>query len=475
MKKPASDEECLCTETTQLTNIGSLQSEIESIINHSELKNVCLNIQDETTDKETAERPASTSCKCHEIFSLYFPTPSEAPGIPVSEEQSSPRQLPTTEPRTPKGPVVSDSCICRAHKIDSYTKSLPLDKDRETCKNPFWCIFNWKKSSRRECCEKSDVCGVRSKQECQGYEKSCGCSEMSEGKAGKQKLNKPKEKYEKRQSRHRDKDIPERIDIYYFDHGNSAYYQTTDSPPIVLTEKCAERTDNAATRFWAEIFGTIHIGTAFVTAFILQLLRFILYSICRPLTVGIVQLFGDYFLKPCLSILFNAVIQPVLILLYNIATSLRDLCEPLAEAIGLFLREIANVCRSIRIVEVKQGTAPPVRCCLEDSNEPRVSEDRSFSSCQRSCVQLYPISHCVCVYITAFWEWLCLSLSLSLSLSLYIYIYIYIYICLCLFSLLSFLCSRQSRKQFAEAQAERREKFSQYAPGAEPNIFPIFH
>lgn len=136
----------------------------------------------------------------------------------------------------------------------------------------------------------------------------------------------------------------------------------TDSPPILVTERCAEKTDQAATRFWAEIFGTIHIGTAFVTAFILQFLRFILYSIIRPLTVGILQMLADYFIKPCLAIVFNAFIQPVLILLYNIATSFKDLCEPIAEAIGLFLREVANVCAAIRIVEVKQGTAPSAVC-----------------------------------------------------------------------------------------------------------------
>ncbi|KAF3421829.1 hypothetical protein E2986_00002 [Frieseomelitta varia] len=143
---------------------------------------------------------------------------------------------------------------------------------------------------------------------------------------------------------------------------DTKYYRTTDSPPILATEKCAEKTDQAATRFWAEIFGTIHIGTAFITAFVLQLVRFILYSIIRPLTVGILQLLADYFIKPLLSIVFNTLIQPVLILLYNIATSCKDLCEPIAEAIGLFLREIAHVCAAIRVVEVKQGTAPSVAC-----------------------------------------------------------------------------------------------------------------
>lgn len=137
------------------------------------------------------------------------------------------------------------------------------------------------------------------------------------------------------------------------------YYRTTDSPPILATEKCAEKSDYIATRFWAEIFGTVHIGIAFVTAFILQLFRFILFSIIRPLTVGMLQLFADYFIKPFLSIIFNALIQPILILLYNIATSFRDLCEPLAEAFGFFLRELAHVFRSFRIVEVNRTNTTP--------------------------------------------------------------------------------------------------------------------
>ncbi|XP_029055695.1 uncharacterized protein LOC114882805 [Osmia bicornis bicornis] len=186
--------------------------------------------------------------------------------------------------------------------------------------------------------------------------------EISEGIPNKRKQNPPKVVKPEEKEKEKEIKVTEKIEIYYFDHGNSAYYRTTDSPPILATEKCAEKTDQAATRFWAEIFGTIHIGTAFVTAFILQFLRFILYSVIRPLTVGILQLLADYFIKPLLSIIFNALIQPVLILLYNIATSLRDLCEPIAEAMGLFLRELANVCAAIRIVEVKQGTAPSAVC-----------------------------------------------------------------------------------------------------------------
>ncbi|KAF2904944.1 hypothetical protein ILUMI_01225 [Ignelater luminosus] len=144
-----------------------------------------------------------------------------------------------------------------------------------------------------------------------------------------------------------------RVDVYYFDHGNAAYYRTTDSPPLILTEILAEKAENYATKFWAELFGTIYIGFAFFTSFFLQFFRFVLHSIVRPLTIGVLQLISDYFFKPFLATLFNAVIQPPLIFFYNIATSLRDLCDPIAEGLGYFLRETAVVFKSIRLFEMK--------------------------------------------------------------------------------------------------------------------------
>ncbi|XP_076303199.1 uncharacterized protein LOC143221677 [Lasioglossum baleicum] len=228
------------------------------------------------------------------------------------------------------------------------------------------CPFKWKWSKKDHTNRKDKTYKVRlTQQKCPHYAEPFMCCEISEGIPNKRctKTPKPITPPKPEETPKPEEPSPmEKIEIYYFDHGNSAYFRTTDSPPILATEKCAEKTDQAATRFWAEIFGTVHIGTAFVTAFILQLIRFVLYSIIRPLTVGILQMFADYFIKPCLSILFNAIIQPVLILFYNIATSLKDLCEPIAEAVGLFLREIANLFAAIRIVEVKQGVPSTVAC-----------------------------------------------------------------------------------------------------------------
>ncbi|CAG9766674.1 unnamed protein product [Ceutorhynchus assimilis] len=166
-----------------------------------------------------------------------------------------------------------------------------------------------------------------------------------------------------------------RVDVYYFDHGSYNHYQTTDAPPLVTTEEIADLTEKHTTRFWAELFGSIHIGFSFATSFILQLFRFILYSICRPLTIGLIQLASDYFFKPLLATVFNGILQPALIFIYNILATLRDICDPIAEGIGYFLRELAVLVQAFRFVEIRREC----KCC-NDSNkcDRKVKKERSM-------------------------------------------------------------------------------------------------
>lgn len=70
------------------------------------------------------------------------------------------------------------------------------------------------------------------------------------------------------------KDPITNIEIYYFDHGNSAYFHTTDCPPQLSSDKLAQITQDTATRFWAELYGSIHIVIAFMVAFLLQSYRY---------------------------------------------------------------------------------------------------------------------------------------------------------------------------------------------------------
>ena len=51
------------------------------------------------------------------------------------------------------------------------------------------------------------------------------------------------------------------------------YLEITDKTPELMADVIARETDDFATRFWAGIFGFLHIPFAFVYVFILQCLR----------------------------------------------------------------------------------------------------------------------------------------------------------------------------------------------------------
>lgn len=144
----------------------------------------------------------------------------------------------------------------------------------------------------------------------------------------------------------------ERIDIYYLDHGNCDYFATTDCPPQLRSERLAQQTIDWSTKFWAEFYGSIHICCAFLIAFILQTIRFVMYSIVRPFIVGILQIIGDYVLKPLLAIIFNGFLQPPLVLVLNILVSVRDICKPIGEMLKMFVQPLADCLRAFRLIEI---------------------------------------------------------------------------------------------------------------------------
>uniref|UniRef100_A0A1I8N4H7 Uncharacterized protein n=1 Tax=Musca domestica TaxID=7370 RepID=A0A1I8N4H7_MUSDO len=140
-----------------------------------------------------------------------------------------------------------------------------------------------------------------------------------------------------------------RIGIYPFDHGNADYLQTHERPPHVHSLALAQRTTDYATKFWAEFFGSLHIGVAFVVTFLLQSYRFILYSLVNTLMVGLLHMTSDYLLKPLLTVAFNGFLQPPMIFCFNTLSSMRDILEPIADTLNNFAKPIATVGRSVRL------------------------------------------------------------------------------------------------------------------------------
>lgn len=144
----------------------------------------------------------------------------------------------------------------------------------------------------------------------------------------------------------------ERIELYHFDHGNATFFCTTDCQPTLHTDRLARETADTATRFWAEMYGSMHIVIAIVVAFVLQSLRFVLYSIVRPLLVGSVQICGDYVFKPMLTAGFNACVQPPLVFVQNVLQSIEQMLRPVCTMVRNAVEPVAMVASSLRLVEI---------------------------------------------------------------------------------------------------------------------------
>lgn len=144
------------------------------------------------------------------------------------------------------------------------------------------------------------------------------------------------------------KDI--RIGIYPFDHGCAEYLRTHDCPPQILSLVLAEKATHYATRFWAEVFGSLQIAVAFVVTFLLQCYRFVLYSLVNTLLVGFLHMTSDYLVKPLLTVIFNGFLQPPMIFCFNVLSSIRDILEPIADTLNNFMKPVATVGRSVRLI-----------------------------------------------------------------------------------------------------------------------------
>lgn len=65
----------------------------------------------------------------------------------------------------------------------------------------------------------------------------------------------------------------QKTEYYPFDHGDPKYYHTTDKAPQLVSDNAAEKVHEHATKFWAEVFGTLNIGVTFFLVFFIQFYR----------------------------------------------------------------------------------------------------------------------------------------------------------------------------------------------------------
>jgi hypothetical protein len=60
---------------------------------------------------------------------------------------------------------------------------------------------------------------------------------------------------------------------YFFLRGNEEFLSTTDNAPQLVMDNAAEQVSQAATKFWAELFGSVNVLVTFFIVFFLQLFR----------------------------------------------------------------------------------------------------------------------------------------------------------------------------------------------------------
>lgn len=113
-----------------------------------------------------------------------------------------------------------------------------------------------------------------------------------------------------------------------------------------------EVTQKNGAEFWIKTFGSCQIVIAFFTTFVLELLKFVFESLLYPLLCGSVQVFSDHFFKPCLTAIFEGLIQPIFGFLESVAKSSSAACLPVSECFGHVIKQIASLCGNCRLVEV---------------------------------------------------------------------------------------------------------------------------
>lgn len=109
-------------------------------------------------------------------------------------------------------------------------------------------------------------------------------------------------------------------------------------------------------RVYQEFFGFLRIITSIVLVFIIELVKYLIKYIFGPIVVGILETVGDFVVKPTLTLVFNGIIQPLGVFLWNVFVALRHMFGPVGDILKKLFTPLAMLCRSIRCVEIHWKT-----------------------------------------------------------------------------------------------------------------------
>lgn len=139
--------------------------------------------------------------------------------------------------------------------------------------------------------------------------------------------------------------------MYYFERSSGEFLATSDGAPDTALERAARRASRRAHAMLAEALAAPRLALSAPLALLLQLERCALLT-ARSATLGAVQTAADYALKPALTLLFNALVQPPLVFAGNAARALRDALRPLWLALGDALEPAVRLLQAVRLVHV---------------------------------------------------------------------------------------------------------------------------
>ncbi|XP_022083876.1 uncharacterized protein LOC110975597 [Acanthaster planci] len=154
--------------------------------------------------------------------------------------------------------------------------------------------------------------------------------------------------------------------IYHYQHGDTRFYDTRSGRNDVYMTGIADKSEKLVRRGVQEVFAALRIFVDFLLILVLELLRFLAYNVFGLLFVGLLTTFGDYFFKPVLAAMFNSILQPLAVFLYNVGMALKTIFGPLIDILRALLIQFAMLLRAFRLVEVNWRAGPRDTRGVED-------------------------------------------------------------------------------------------------------------
>ncbi|GFR86350.1 hypothetical protein ElyMa_002465300 [Elysia marginata] len=146
--------------------------------------------------------------------------------------------------------------------------------------------------------------------------------------------------------------------VFYFEEGSPHFVEVEDDDIGAFFPDKIEDIERLFRRVWREVFAILRVVTSFFVLFISELLRFLLHTVVRTLLLDTVAALGDHLLKPLLTVLFNAVLQPLFALTWNVFNAAYQALDPVMRLTGVVMSQVAMVLGAFRLFAVNYKAGP---------------------------------------------------------------------------------------------------------------------